>query len=86
LNKSDDYNRIFESLCRILEKTSNTEKPIGPDVNLIDHLELDSMKILDVIMEIEDELDVSVPLNNLVDVNTVSDLAELVYELEEKNK
>ena len=82
----DNYDRIYEQICRILRKISNTDKPIEPDVNLIDYLELDSMKVLDIIMEIEDELDVSVPLNNLVDVNTVSELTRLVYELEQKKK
>ena len=82
----DNYDRIYEQICRILRKISNTDKPIEPDVNLIDYLELDSMKVLDIIMEIEDELDVSVPLNNLVDVNTVSELTRLVYELEQNKK
>lgn len=82
----EDYDRIYKQMCRILQKITNTDKPIQPDVNLIDYLELDSMKVLDVVMEIEDELDVSVPLNNLVDVNTVSELARLVYELEQKSK
>jgi acyl carrier protein len=81
-----DYQRIYRQLCLILQNISNSDTPIGPDVNLIDHLELDSMKVLDVVMEIEDELDVSVPLNNLVDVNTVADLARLVYELEKQSK
>ena len=83
---SDAYDRIYRQLCLILQKISESDKPIGPDVNLIEHLELDSMKVLDVVMEIEDELDVSVPLNTLVDVNTVSELAQLVYELEQQNK
>ena len=82
----EDYDRIYEQLCRILQKVSKTDKPVEPDVNLIDYLELDSMKVLDVVMEIEDELDVSVPLNNLVDVNTVTELTRLVYELEQQNK
>ena len=79
---TDEYERIYRQLGLILQKISKSDKPIGPDVNLIEHLELDSMKVLDVIMEIEDELDVSVPLNSLVDVNTVSELARLVYEIE----
>ena len=83
---TDAYDRIYRQLCLILQKISESDKPIGPDVNLIEHLELDSMKVLDVVMEIEDELDVSVPLNTLVDVNTVSELARLVYELEQQNK
>ena len=83
---TDDYARIYQRLCLILQHISKTDKPIGPDVNLIDHLELDSMKVLDVVMEIEDELEVSVPLNALVDVNTVADLARLVYELEKQGR
>jgi acyl carrier protein len=83
---TDAYDRIYRQLCLILQKVSESDKPIGPDVNLIEHLELDSMKVLDVVMEIEDELDVSVPLNTLVDVNTVSELAQLVSELEQQNK
>lgn len=83
---TDAYDRIYRQLCLILQKISESDKPVGPDVNLIEHLELDSMKVLDVVMEIEDELDVSVPLNTLVDVNTVSELARLVYELEQQNK
>lgn len=83
---TDDNDRIYRKLCLILQKISKSDKPIGPDVNLIEHLELDSMKVLDVVMEIEDELDVSVPLNTLVDVNTVSELARLVSELENQHK
>lgn len=83
---ADDYDHIYQQLCRILQNISKSDQSIGPDINLIDHLELDSMKVLDVIMEIEDELDVSVPLNNLVDVNTVSDLAHLVYELKKQSQ
>ena len=83
---SEEYDRIYRDLCRILQKISNTDNPLGPDVNLIDQLELDSMKILDVIMEIEDELDVSVPLNTLVDVNTVADLAALIHRLEQQSR
>jgi len=83
---TDAYDHIYRQLCLILQKIGKTNNPIGPDVNLIEHLELDSMKVLDVVMEIEDELNVSVPLNALVDVNTVSELARLVYELEKQNK
>ena len=81
----DDNDHVYLSLCRILQRIGKTDAPIGPDVNLIDQLELDSMKILDVVMEIEDELDVSVPLNMLVDVNTVADLTALIHDLERKN-
>lgn len=83
---TDENERIYRQLCLILQKIGKTDTPIGPDTNLIEQLELDSMKVLDVVMEIEDELDVSIPLNTLVDVNTVSDLAQLIYEFEKQGR
>jgi acyl carrier protein len=32
-------------------------------------------------MEIEDEFDISVPINVLADVNTVHDLADVIYKI-----
>jgi acyl carrier protein len=40
------------------------------------------VKILDLIMEIEDEFDVSIPMNKLADVRTVGDLAVAIESLE----
>ena len=38
-------------------------------------LELDSVMVMELMMELEDHFDISIPLNSLPDVNTVSDLA-----------
>ena len=44
-------------------------------------LELDSVKVMELMMELEDHFDISIPLNSLPNVNTVSDLATEIEKL-----
>jgi len=73
--------QITELLCQRLVHFTNTEAEISAETNLITHLAIDSVKLLNLIMEIEDQFDISVPLNALVDVLTVQDLADLIYKI-----
>ena len=60
-----------------------TEKPIqlGEDTDLIEEVGLDSMKVMDLVMQIEDHFDISVPLNILPDVRSIGDLAQKLHNL-----
>ena len=51
-------------------------------IDLINELAIDSVKLLNLIMEIEDEFDISVPINALADVQTVHELANLIQGIE----
>ena len=37
--------------------------------------------MLDLVLEVEDEFDISVPMNLLIDVHTVRDLAQLIEQI-----
>tara|TARA_B100000686_G_scaffold301790_1_gene337387 strand:+ start:1856 stop:2104 length:249 start_codon:yes stop_codon:yes gene_type:complete len=76
-----DQNSILQNLCKQLENFVSTDIEITPDTDLINELAIDSVKLLSLIMEIEDEFDISVPINILTDVNTVQDLAELIFKI-----
>lgn len=78
---TQDYNDITKQLCERLSQLTESKMKIEPDMNLIDTLALDSMKVLNLVMEIEDEFDISVPINALTDVHTVQDLAVLIHQL-----
>jgi acyl carrier protein len=52
-----------------------------PETDLINQLAIDSVKLLNLVMEIEDEFDISVPINVLADVQTVRDLADLIHKI-----
>ncbi|HRQ04469.1 MULTISPECIES: acyl carrier protein [Nitrosomonas] len=78
--------QITEQLCRRLADFTNAEMEISPETNLITHLAIDSVKLLNLVMEIEDHFDISVPLNALVDVLTVQDLSNLIYKIKSATK
>jgi acyl carrier protein len=80
-----NYNEILQLLCKRLENISNTDIAITPDLSLIDQLSIDSIKLLNLIMEIEDTFDISVPINALADVQTVRDLAELIHRIKSES-
>lgn len=76
-----NYDEIMQLLCDRLSALTNSELLITPDTNLISQLSIDSIKLLNLIMEIEDTFDVSIPINGLTDVQTVRQLADLVYKV-----
>ena len=76
-----DYNNTLQKLCHHLERFTSSGVEIVPETDLIDQLAIDSVKLLNLIMEIEDEFDISVPINVLADVRTVRDLADLIHKI-----
>ena len=65
------YQEITQLLCA----------QITLETNLISQLSIDSIKLLNLIMEIEDTFDISIPINALTDIQTVGELADLVYKI-----
>jgi acyl carrier protein len=78
---SADYNEVLERLGRQLENIAGADKKFDESTDLVEGLGLDSFKVLDLLLEVEDEFDISVPMNVLTDVRTVKDLAQRVHEL-----
>ncbi|HHH35457.1 MAG TPA: acyl carrier protein [Gammaproteobacteria bacterium] len=77
-----DYEEILAALCEVLQPFAQGKSAtLGEDTALVADLEIDSVKLLELLMEIEDRFDVSVPLNVLPDVETVRDLALKLQEL-----
>jgi acyl carrier protein len=75
------YQEILSSLCELLGSFVEEGQELGGDTDLIDELDLTSLKIMDMLMEVEDRFDVTVPLNKLPDVRTVGDLATMLHNL-----
>lgn len=79
---TDNYENTLQRICKHLERIAGPGAVIGADTNLVDEFALDSVKILDLIMEIEDEFDISIPLNLMAEVQLVSDLARMIERIE----
>jgi acyl carrier protein len=78
---ASDYDEILHRLCHHLKKFCAPDAKITPETDLINELAIDSVKLLNLIMEVEDEFDISVPLNALADVQAVHELANLIYRI-----
>jgi acyl carrier protein len=72
---------VINRLSRHLQRFARPGIPIDADSDLVARLGLDSIKVLDLIMEVEDEFDISIPMNTLADVRTVHDLADAVLQV-----
>lgn len=56
-------------------------RDINGSSKIVEDLAFDSLAVMNFVMEIEDELDVSVPLDRLAEIRTIDDLAECIVSL-----
>ena len=68
---------IFDTL------RSSLQKPVefSDQTNIVNDLGLDSVAVMDFVMEIEDRLDISIPLDRVAEVETLGDLIATVHGL-----
>jgi len=72
---------LFEQILVMLRPLAQDELEITADTYLVDDLSLDSLKVMEVLVMIEDRFDISVPINILSDVRTVRDLVLQIQKL-----
>ena len=75
MNHHDVVAQIIEIVTPLAE---GSVAVIGEDTQLTGQLMLDSLKVMDLVVAVEDRFDISVPINALAEVKTVGDLALLI--------
>lgn len=80
-NVMAEYQQILSELCKELASFTKERVEIGEDTELAGHLNLDSLQIMNLLLFIEDHFDISIPVNIIPDVKTVSDLATQIEKL-----
>ncbi|MEM8948756.1 MAG: acyl carrier protein [Pseudomonadota bacterium] len=76
---------LVNQVIAVLQKFDKTGKTIESGTDIAAELDLDSLAVMDVIMELEDSLDISIPLNLIPDIKTVGDLADTIGQLKEES-
>jgi acyl carrier protein len=76
-----NYREYLPDLYEVLQPFSNEGEQLTEDTQLVADLGLDSLKIMELMLEIEDRFDISIPLNVLPDIRTIKDLAKQVGSL-----
>lgn len=75
------YQEILTELTATIRPLVPNAEVLDEDTELVGNLGLDSMKVMQLLQEIEDRFDISIPLNVLPDVRTVGDLADKIQQL-----
>jgi len=69
-----DHEQTVAELVRLLERFAGGRQ-VDEATDLVGDLGLDSIQVMDLLQDVEDRFDVSVPLNVLTDIRTVNDFA-----------
>ncbi|HET6220649.1 MAG TPA: acyl carrier protein [Dongiaceae bacterium] len=80
---TDPDDVFYRTIVTALEPFRKGVTEITPETDISQDLNLDSLAVMDLMMELEEKFDVSIPLNLLPEVRTVGDLAATVRKLKE---
>ncbi len=72
---------LFGQIIAILGPLAKDGSKITADADLAADLSLDSLKVMEVLVEIEDRFDISIPINILPDIRTVRDMVLQIQKL-----
>lgn len=73
---------VFETICGLIKAQMQVSIPLTRSVQIGADLEADSVKVFDLIMEIEDTYNINLPMEAISEVTTIGDLADLVERLQ----
>jgi len=76
--------RVEQAIRNAVETALPQIREIDFDAALTSDIGLDSVQIMDLVMEIEDELDISVPIEVLAEVRTLNQLATRLQPIAEE--
>ena len=78
---------IFDDIVRKLSQAlSISPTDISMDLSLRDDLTIDSLQLYELVIDMEEGYDIRLPDELLDNIDTISDVVEIVYDLTEKDK
>lgn len=76
-----DYEEILAELYQGLKDSGQDGASLSEDTELVGDLGLDSVQVMEMLLEVEDRFSISIPVNILADVVTIGDLAHQIQRL-----
>lgn len=70
---STEYTEIYQQVESLLLQYAPVQSPIHEGTDLINDLGFDSLRVMEMLHEVEDTFDISYPLNDLSNLHTVKD-------------
>jgi acyl carrier protein len=81
----DSLGDIRETVFDTLRSTMHKPVDLSDQTNIVNDLGLDSVAVMDFVMEIEDRLDVSVPLDRIAEIETLGHLIFTIRDLKARD-
>jgi acyl carrier protein len=75
------YEDILARLFEILKPFVKDGQKLEEQTDLVADLGLDSLRVMNLLVEVEDSFDISVPLNILPEVRTIKDFASQLQKI-----
>ncbi|MCL5775965.1 phosphopantetheine-binding protein [Limibaculum sp. FT325] len=72
---------IEARILALLTAKVKQDVAVTRDTNIVADTGLDSVSVMDFVLELEDEFDINIPLDRIAEVKTVADLAAAVQDL-----
>ena len=73
---SISYDKILATAVSIVGRLVKADSELSADTELLGDVGMTSLQVMELVLEIEEEFDISFPLNRLPDIRTIKDLAE----------
>lgn len=77
IQQEDDL--VFRRVCGMLEPLNAKSVKLTRDTDLVADLEVDSVSVLDLVMDIEDYYNISIPVNTISETKTVGQLVDAIH-------
>jgi acyl carrier protein len=79
------YEEILSIVIELIQPLAPPGRSVLENTDLVADLEFDSLKVMNLIEQVEDRFDVSVPLNILPEIRSVRDFTVQLLEILGKN-
>ncbi|MBI1364636.1 MAG: acyl carrier protein [Alphaproteobacteria bacterium] len=80
----EDDDLVFHKICSLLEPLNHKGAKLTRDTDLIADLEVDSVSVLDIVMDIEDNYDISIPVNTISETRTIGELVDAIHAIKKE--
>jgi acyl carrier protein len=74
---------VFNEIVRLLEPFRKTAAPLSSATDISRDLNLDSLAVMDFLMDLEERFDISIPLNLVPEIQTIGDLVTTIDRIRE---
>lgn len=72
------YEEIVKAICKGLRENNPEDIELTEETDMTTDLNVDSVAVMDLMFQLEEHFDISIPLNALIDVYTIGELAKLI--------